>query len=522
VAQRHPHAAGSIVAVRVLAGDVTTEAPVSRTDATQPNPWPPLVALCLGFFMILLDTTIVTVATPAIIEDLQADVNSVVWVTSAYLLAYAVPVLITGRLGDRFGPKRLYLTGLTIFTIASLWCGLTDSIEMLIAARVLQGFGAALMTPQTMAVITRIFPAERRGSAMALWGATAGVATLVGPILGGVLVDHFGWEWIFFINVPVGIVAFALAWRLVPRLDTHSHRFDWLGVVLSGAGMFLLVFGLQEGEQYDWSTISGPITVWRLIGAGLVVLAVFVWWQARNTREPLVPLSLFRDRNFSVSNLAITAVSFTFTAMGFPLMLWAQLVRGYSPTQAGLLLAPMAVMSILAAPIAGRLTDRVHPRVLTVGGFLTLALSLLLLAVWLAPDTPLWQLVIAFAVMGLGSSFLWGPLATTANRNLPPERAGAGSGVYNATRQVGAVLGSAAIAVLMDSRLAASGLVFEPTGTTGGGLPAQAAAPFTDAMAESLLLLPAVLVLGLLASLAFEAPRHLVASREAEAQAPMV
>ena len=174
------------------------------------RPWPALFALCLGFFMILVDTTIVTVATPAIIEDLDAEVNDVVWVTSAYLLAYAVPVLITGRLGDRFGPRRIYLIGLSVFTLASLWCGLTETVEALILARVVQGLGAAMMTPQTMAVITRIFPADRRGQAMALWGATAGVATLVGPILGGVLVDGLGWEWIFFINIPVGVVASCL------------------------------------------------------------------------------------------------------------------------------------------------------------------------------------------------------------------------------------------------------------------------------------------------------------------------
>src|SRR4051795_2044264 len=213
------------------------------------RPWPALFALCLGFFMILVDTTIVTVATPAIISDLHADVNSVVWVTSAYLLAYAVPVLITGRLGDRYGPKNLYLVGLTVFTAASLWCGLTNSIEMLIAARVLQGLGAGILTPQTMAVITRIFPAEKRGQAMALWGATAGVATLVGPILGGILVDALGWEWIFFINVPVGVLGFVLAVRLVPSLETRMHKFDWLGVALSGVGMFLLVFGIQQGHK---------------------------------------------------------------------------------------------------------------------------------------------------------------------------------------------------------------------------------------------------------------------------------
>jgi EmrB/QacA subfamily drug resistance transporter len=499
-------------------------APTGAEAPIESDAWPALWALCLGFFMILVDTTIVSVATPALIESLQAGVNEVVWVTSAYLLAYAVPVLITGRLGDRYGPKNLYLVGLTVFTLASLACGLTTTIEGLIAARVAQGLGASMMTPQTMSVITRIFPIERRGSAMALWGAVAGVATLVGPILGGVLVDTLGWEWIFFVNVPVGVIAFVLAWRLVPSLETSRHRFDWLGVALSGVGMFLLVFGIQEGEQYDWSTITGPITVWRLIVGGVVVLAAFVWWQHRNRNEPLVPLSLFADRNFSVSNLAITTVSFAFTAMGFPLMLWAQLVRGYSPTEAGLVLAPMAIVSILAAPLAGRLTDRVHPRALTLGGFVALGVALLVLSLVLTPDTPLWQLVVVFSLMGLGSSFLWGPLATTANRNLAPQRAGAGSGVYNATRQVGAVLGSAAIAVLIDARLVANGLTFSPSeGSAGGGaLPAEVAAPFTDAMAQSLLLLPAVLLLGLVAVLFFERPRHFAARPGTREEAPAV
>ncbi len=201
------------------------------------RPWPALWALVVGFFMILVDTTIVSVANPRIMQALHADINAAIWVTSAYLLAYAVPLLVTGRLGDRFGPKRIYLIGLVVFTLASAWCGFSGSIEMLIAARAVQGLGAALLTPQTMAVITRTFPPQARGKAMSLWGATAAVATLVGPILGGFLVDGLGWEWIFFVNVPVGVVGFVLAWRLVPALETHSHRFDLPGVVLWAIGM---------------------------------------------------------------------------------------------------------------------------------------------------------------------------------------------------------------------------------------------------------------------------------------------
>lgn len=488
--------------------------PPATAPATEKDPWPALIALCIGFFMILLDTTIVTVATPAIIEDLGAEVNSVVWVTSAYLLAYAVPVLITGRLGDRFGPRRLYLTGLVLFTAASLWCGLTGTVEGLILARVFQGFGAAMMTPQTMAIITRIFAVERRGQAMALWGATAGLATLVGPVLGGVLVDALGWEWIFFINIPVGLVAFVLALRLVPVLPTHPHRFDWLGVALSGTGMFLLVFGIQEGHQYDWSTVTGPITVWRLIIGGALVLVAFVWWQARNTGEPLMPLRVFRDRNFSISNLGIAAVSFGFTAMGFPLMLWAQLVRGYSPTQAGMLLIPMALVTVAAAPLVGKLSDRVHPRTLTASGFGILISAMLLAAALLDSDTPVWQLLGAMALIGLGSSLLWAVLSATATRNLPVNLAGAGSGVYNTLRQVGAVLGSAGVAVLIDARLAAKGLgEVSGEGAIAGVLPPAAADRFSAAMAESLLLVPAVLVLGFLAVLLYERPRHFAPAR---------
>ncbi|MCW2793388.1 MAG: drug resistance transporter, EmrB/QacA subfamily [Nocardioides sp.] len=494
-----------------------THAPATPAPTTEEkDPWPALFALCLGFFMILVDSTIVSVATPAIIEDLQTDVNNVVWVTSAYLLAYAVPVLITGRLGDRFGPKRLYLAGLTVFTLASLWCGLTNSIEGLIVARVVQGFGASMITPQTMAIITRIFPAARRGAAMALWGATAGVATLVGPILGGVLVDGLGWEWIFFINVPVGLIGFALAWRLVPTLQTNTHSFDWLGVALSGVGMFLLVFGIQEGHQFHWNT-----WVWLSIGVGLLVLTLFILWQSRNPREPLVPLPLFADRNFSLSNVAISAMGFAITAMAIPIMIWAQVVRGWSPTQSALLLVPMALMTIVLARFVGRLTDSVHPRLLTSFGFTAIIASLLWLAAVMTPGSAVWQILLPMVLLGIGNAFVWAPNSATATRNLPIQQAGAGAGIYNATRQVGAVLGSAAIAVLMDSRLAAEGLPsFSGEGGGSGALPPAVAGSFSDAMAQAMLLPPAILVLGLVAVLFFERPRH--AGYGAAAPAPAV
>jgi EmrB/QacA subfamily drug resistance transporter len=475
------------------------------------KPWPALWALVLGFFMILVDSTIVSVATPAIMTGLDADINSVIWVTSAYLLAYAVPLLITGRLGDRFGPKNVYLSGLVVFTLASAWCGFADDITTLIAARIVQGLGAAMMTPQTMAVITRIFPPDRRGQAMGLWGAVAGMATLTGPIVGGVLVDGLGWEWIFFVNVPVGIIAFVMAWRLVPRLSTHQHRFDLLGVALSAVGMFMLVFGIQEGESYDWGTITGPVTVWGLIIAGIVVLAGFVVWQAVNRGEPLLPLKLFRDRNFSLASLAITTVGFTITGMALPLMIYAQTVRELTPTQSAFLLIPMAVISGGLAPVVGKLVDRVNPKYIALLGLLCLSVALFWMGSILSADVPIWLLLLPVSLLGIANAGIWAPLSTTATRNLPPRDAGAGSGVYNTTRQVGAVLGSAGIAAIMQARLAAelpagAGAAAEGAGAGAGGLPEVLHAGFSAAMGQSMFLPAAVALLGALAVIFFAKP----------------
>ncbi len=354
--------------------------------------------------MILVDSTIVSVATPALMQAFDTDINGVLWVTSGYLLAYAVPLLITGRLGDRVGPRRVYLTGLVMFTLGSLACGLVGSLGGLVAARVVQGLGASLMTPQTMAVITRIFPATRRGGAMALWGATAGIATLVEPILGGILIDTLDWRWIFSVNVPVGLVAFLLCRRFVPKLDIHSHSFDIPGVILSAVGLFSAVFALQEAETFNWGTIWAFITVPGLLVLGVLVLIVFVWWQGRTPAEPLVPLGLFRDRNFSVANIAITTVSFAITGMIYPFMLYAQVVLGLSPTQAALITAPQAIIGFLSAPLVGRLIDRVHPRSITAFGLAGLVASITAYGFVMRPDTPLRVLLAVSTLLGITSS----------------------------------------------------------------------------------------------------------------------
>jgi EmrB/QacA subfamily drug resistance transporter len=422
------------------------------------------------------------------------------WVTSAYLLAYAVPLLLSGRLGDRFGPKNLYLSGLAVFTVASLWCGLSGGIGMLITARVVQGVGAALLTPQTLSTITRIFPPERRGVAMSLWGATAGVATLVGPLLGGVLVDHLGWQWIFFVNVPIGVFGLVLAYVLLPQLPTERHPFDVLGVVLSGVGMFCIVFALQEGQSHDWSW-----WIWLLILAGLAFMAAFIYWQWINPNEPLIPLKVFADNDFSMSNIGVATIGFAVTATILPVMFYAQGVGGMSATRSALLTAPMAIASGMLAPVVGKLVDRVAPQPIVGGGFSALAIGLTWLSFELTPTAPIWRLMLPFVVMGVGMAFIWSPLAATATRGLPPRLAGAGSGVYNATRQVGSVLGSAGMAAFMTSRISAElpGGGKRPGGGEGAmqRLPAFLHEPFSTAMSQSLLLPAFVSLFGVIAAL---------------------
>ena len=460
--------------------------------------------------MILVDSTIVNVANPAIMAHFDTGINEVIWVTSAYLLSYAVLLLLAGRLGDRFGPKNLFLIGLVVFTASSFWCGLSDSIEMLIAARVVQGIGGALLTPQTMAIITRIFPPHQRGKAMGFWGATSGLALLVGPLAGGVLVDSLGWESIFFVNVPIGILGFVLAAIFVPKLETHPHKFDWLGVLLSGAGLFLLVFGIQEGETYDWGTITGPITVWSLIIAGVVTLGLCVVWQGVNKSEPLLPLPLFRDRNFSVANSAISLMGVVVASMAIPLIFFAQIVLGYTPTESALLMLPMALVVMPLSPIVGRLITVHNPKWYILAGFVLFAISLVVYTLCYVPGIDWGWLLIPSFLMGVAQAGIWGPLATLATRNLPLHQAGAGSGVYNTTRQIGAVIGSAAISALVQARLIAEIPGYNSMATQSvvpGQLPDVVAQGFADAMSQATWLPIIATLVAAVVTFWFEKPR---------------
>jgi MFS family permease len=350
---------------------------------------------------------------------------------------------------------------------------------------------------------------------MSVWGSTAGVALLVGPIAGGLLLQAAGWEWIFFINVPVGIIGIIAVWRLVPALPTSPHRFDVAGIALSAAGLFLVVFAIQEGPRYDWGTVFGSVTVSWMIAWGGALLGVFVWWQRHNPAEPLLRLDLFADRNFSLANTAIWGMGFAATAWAIPLLLFAQKSMGLGILRSALLMVPLAVLSLLLAHPVGKLTDRLHPRNLSVFGLCAVALGTLWLGAVLSPTRPVWQIVAPLALIGLGNPFVWAPLAATAQRNLPGHLAGAGSGVYNTTRQVGAVIGAAATGMLMDSRLTSLLGGAPGDGARGGteqiraqagALPPDLRADFATAMGQSLWLSAGVLTISVVAAAFLVAP----------------
>ena len=440
--------------------------------------WRALIALCIGFFMILLDQTIVAVATPEFQSELHASYNSVIWVTSIYLLTFAVPLLITGRLGDRFGPRNIYLIGMVIFTVGSLACGLSPSIEVLIAARAFQGIGAALLTPQTMAVINRIFPRERRGAAMGIWGATAGLSTLAGPILGGLITEYVGWSWIFFINVPIGVISIVMVVLWVPRMRRTERKIDTLSMVLSIVAVFCFVYAVQEGQTQHW--------VWWIWALVVVAVLLGVWFVRQQGvaeaagRDPLVPLRLFRIRNFTTGNIGIIAMGFTVAGTPLPIMMFFQQVHGLTPLQAGLMMIPQAGLSMVLSPFVGRLTDHRGSRGPGIFGFAMMAVSTVGMFLVMQADVRLWWMVVPLVGLGLGNAFVWAPNSASTMRDLPGELMGAGSGVYNQTRQLGAVIGAASIGAVLQIRIA----VTDP-GTAFG---------------QSVLLAAVMLVIGLVAT----------------------
>jgi EmrB/QacA subfamily drug resistance transporter len=421
----------------------------------QRNPWVVLVVLVTGFFMIMLDTTIVNVAIPAMSAGLKISLDGILWVLNAYILVYAVLLITAGRLGDLYGQRNLFIAGLAIFTLASALCGLSQDENQLIAARVLQGVGGALLVPQTLAILTSLFPPERRGAAFGIWAGVAGLATLAGPTIGGAIVTYVDWRWIFFVNVPIGIAALIATFIIVPDLRPgRRHGWDVMGIFLATGGLFGVVFGLIEGERFNWGEIgSYVVTIPEVIGLGVVLLVLFVIWE-RFQAEPLVPLSLFEERNFAVANWIGASIAFGMMSLFLPIVIYLQSVRGFSALTAGLTLAPMSLTSMLVAPFAGRMADRVGGKYILVTGVFVFAIGFGTLTIVAGPDSTWLTFLVPAIVAGAGMGMTFAPLTTVAMRNIEPRMAGAASGVLNTTRQVGQAVGSAVVGALLQNRLA--------------------------------------------------------------------
>ncbi|TMD17875.1 MAG: DHA2 family efflux MFS transporter permease subunit [Chloroflexi bacterium] len=419
------------------------------------NPWLVLVVLTTGFFMILLDTTIVNVAIPAMSKGLNAPFDEILWVLNGYILVYAVLLITAGRLGDLFGQRNMFALGLAIFTLASALCGFSQNSTELIAARIVQGVGGALLTPQTLAILTSIFPPERRGAAFGVWGGVAGLATITGPTLGGAIITYTDWPWIFFINVPLGIGALIATFAIVPDLRPGRRQgWDLVGVALATSGLFGIVFGLIEGQRYNWGEIASyGITIPEVIGGGVALMILFIVWEHFQT-QPLVPLSLFEERNFAVANWIAAAISFGMMSMFLPVTIYLQSVRGFTALAAGLTFAPMSLTSMLTAPFAGRLADRIGGKYILMTGISLFTVGFSLVAYVAGPDSTWLNFLVPAIIAGAGMGMTFAPMTTVAMRNIQPRMAGAASGVLNTTRQLGAAIGSAVVGALLQTQLA--------------------------------------------------------------------
>ncbi len=422
------------------------------------NPWAVLIVLSLGTFMTLLDLTIVNVAIPRMSSDLNASLDQLLWVLNAYSLVYAVLLITSGRLGDLLGPRNLFAAGLAVFTVASALSGLAQDSNQLIAARALQGMGAAILAPQGLPILLSVFPPQRRAATFAVFGILAGLAVVAGPTVGGWLVTHLSWRWIFYVNLPVGVVVVAASLFVVPDLrPARRHRLDLTGVLLVTAGLLAVVYGLIEGQRYDWGTVTGPITIPLIIAAGVLLLVIFVVTQAlRQDREPLLPFAVFHDRNFTLVCLVLAAMGFAILGMYLPPSIYLQSVLGLSAFDAGLTIAPQPLTMMVASGITSALVQRVSPKYLLIPGLLLLAAGMGSIDWATHADAGRWTFLPGLIASGLGMACIWSPAFGLATRDLRPDLAGVASGVLNTIQELGAVIASAAVGALLQNRLASS------------------------------------------------------------------
>ena len=417
----------------------------ARIFAEENRKWWTLGAVAFGLFMIMLDNTVVFVALAAMQRDLQVSYSELEWVVNGYALTFAVLMLTGGKLADMYGRRRIFIVGLAIFTGASLACGLANSADFLIGARIVQGAGAALMNPATLSIITATFPPRQRGMAIGIWVGVSALALAIGPLIGGLLTEHIDWSWVFFINIPVGIAAIVVA-RLVideTRDESEEQRLDLPGLISSAVGLFALTYGLIESNTYGWT--SGRILASFAVAA--VALVVFVLLELHQ-RVPMLDLSLFKNPTFAGANTVMLLVALAMFGVFFFNSLYLGNILGYSPVETGATFLPMTILIVFVAPLAGRFSDRVGSRWLMGAGLVLLSASLISFST-LGVDSTFWDILPGLLLGGVGMSLAMTPTTAAAMGSVPVDKAGVGSAVLNSMRQVRGSLGIAVMGAIV-------------------------------------------------------------------------
>jgi EmrB/QacA subfamily drug resistance transporter len=417
----------------------------ARLYTEENRKWWTLGAVAFGLFMIMLDNTIVNVALPSIQKSLGLTVSELEWIVAGYALTFGALMLTGGKLADLFGRRLIFVVGLIIFTGASLACGLAGSAGVLIAARVVQGAGAALMNPSTLSIIAVTFPPRERGAAIGIWAGVSALALAIGPLVGGLISEHINWNWIFFINVPVGVLAIAAAFLFIDesRDTSREQRPDVPGLVTSALALFALSYGLIEANKYGW-TSTRILAAFAIAAVGL---AAFILLEAHQ-RLPMLDLKLFRSRGFAGANTVMLFMALAMFGVFFYVSLYVQQILGYSPVQAGASFLPWTILIMFVAPVAGKLSDRIGARPIVTSGLIVLAGSL----VWfsrLGVHESFWALLPGMVLGGLGMAGAMAPTTAAAMRSVSPDKAGVGSAVLNSARQVGGSLGIAIMGAIV-------------------------------------------------------------------------
>jgi EmrB/QacA subfamily drug resistance transporter len=417
----------------------------------------------LALFMTSLDNLVVTTALPVIKESLGASLSQLEWTVNAYTLTFAVLLLTGAALGDRFGRKRMFIIGVALFTSASAFAALAPTGDLLVLARALQGVGAAIVLPLTLTILSDAVPAERRGLALGAWGAIAGLAIALGPLVGGAIVEGLSWQFIFWLNVPLGIILVPLAAIFLRETYGPDGALDLPGLGFASTGLFALVWALIHGNEQGW-TSAGIVGAFV---AAAVLLTAFVVWEAR-TPNPMLPLRFFRSRAFSAANGVSLLMSFGLFGSIFLLAQFFQIVQGYSPLQAGLRTLPWTMMPIFVAPIAGVLSDRIGARPLLVVGMILMSAGLAWIAAVSTPTVEYLVMVPAFIIAGTGMAMFFAPTANVVLSAVKPVEEGRASGANNTIREIGGVFGVAVLA----SVFSANGGYTSPQAFVDGMVPA--------------------------------------------------